>query len=814
MDRFLLDIRLGLRGLARGKGLTLGAALALALGVGATTTMFSIIHGGTRDLPFAEPRELVVLARTIPRLGVDDLAPRPFDYLSWSAEARSFEAMAAVARRAVNLSDAEHGPERASGALVTPDAFRVVGVGPALGRTFAAADAAPGAPATVVIGHDLWERRYDADPGILGRSIRVNGAAHTVIGVMPAGFGFPIHENVWLPLGFSASIPPDEGIDLIAFGRLRDGASLDRARVEMATIGDRLARAQPRTHADLGVSVRPFADIEMDPGMVPILYLMLFAVSFVLLIACANVANLLLARAATRTREVAVETALGASRARIVGRHLFESAVIALLGGLGGVAIAYVAVGFFDRASADILEAFWVDFRVDRTVLAFSSGLVGAAAILAGILPAVRASRTSVTAVLKDESTASGLRIGRVSRGLLVAEVALACGLLVVSGMLVRAALGLRAISLPFDARDIFSAQVGLTVEAFGGRDGDPDGTPRARTVSELARQLVAIPGTRAALASVLPGRGAGDRVFRLDGEPPPESGEIGTSTGVAMVSPGFLGVLGSRPARGRDLRWSDDRDAPPVALVNRSWVERFSAARDPIGRTLQLYRYSDRAWVPSGEPITVVGVVPDLQMQDPEDARGDGVYLSILQHEPYSVRVLARASGDPLALTGMIREGLRAVDPDLPLFEIATLYDAIYADKRVLDAFGTLFGVFGAGALFLTVIGLYGVVAFGVARRTREVGVRMALGARRADILGLIVRQGAGPLAIGGGLGLLLALALGFALSSALEFVSPADPVVFAGVLGSLALTALGGLLLPARRAAALDPLEALRHS
>lgn len=759
----------------------------------------------------------MVVTRTIPARGVDQVAPRTFDYLRWRDQARSFEGLAAFARRAVNLRDAEHGPERLSGALVTPGAFRLVGTEPALGRTFDAADATPGAPATVLLGHALWERRYGGDPDIVGRTVGVDGTPRTVIGIMPAGFGFPIHEEVWLPLAPSPSASPEAGPDLTVFGRLRDGVGLDRAGAEMATIARRLAGAAPRTHADLGARVIPFADVEMDPEIVPVLYLMLLAVSFVLLIACANVANLLLARAAGRTREVAVQTALGASRGRIIGRHLFESTLIAALGGAGGLAIALVAVAFFDTATAHIIEAFWVDFRVDGTVLAFSTALVGAAGILAGTLPALRASSISPGAVLKHDAGASGLRIGRLSRGLVIGEVALACGLLVVSGMLVRAALGIRSVPFPFEARDIFTAQVGLAAgDVLGSEAVPPAGgrSERGRIVLELARDLGALPGARAALTSVLPGRGAGSWVFRLEGEPPPQPGRAGSTTGVAMVSPGFLEVLGAAPLQGRDLHWSDDEAAPPVALVNRSWVERFSPDRDPLGRAIRLYGWTDGRWVPSGESLAIVGVVPDLQMQDPEDPRGDGIYLSIFQHEPYAVRVLARGAGDPLALAAPVRERLAAVAPDLPLFSIATLHRAIYSDKRVLDAFGTLFGLFGLGALFLTVVGLYGVVAFTAARRTREVGIRMALGADRADILRLILRQGLAPLAIGGGLGLLLALTLGFALGSRLEFVSPADPVVFLGVFGSLALTALGGLLLPARRAAALEPVEALRHT
>jgi predicted permease len=801
MDGFLIDIRHSLRSLRRSRGLLAGATLALALGIGATTTLFSLVHGALADLPFAEPDELVVLTRTLPRSDADDLGARPFDYLAWSAQQRSFEALAAFSSVAINLGDRGLRPQRVSGAWVTPSAFALLGATPAIGRGFREDDAGPAAAPVVMIGHDLWQGRYGADPDVVGREIRVNGEVRTLVGVMPAGFGFPVNESVWLPLATDGAPPPEQGRWLQVFGRLRDGVSPDAARTEMAIIADRLAQAQPATHADYGIRVMPFAHSEMDPNTDRILYLMLLAASFVLVIACANVANLLLARAATRTSEVAVRVSLGASRRRIVVQHLYESMAIALLGGAGGLLIAWAGVRFFDAATADIIEAFWIDFRVDRVVFGFATALVALAGVLAGILPALRTSRLSAAAVLKSEAGgATALRIGRLSRGLVIGELAFACGLLTVSGIFVKAAVGLRAIALPFPAREMLTAQLAVMENHIG------EPAARTRFVRDLDDRLRATPGIPAvALFSTLPGRGAGSWAFRLDqpliAAPVPEESRF---TGVVHVTPGFLEVLGARPLRGRDLAWSDDADAEPVALVNETWVRRFSSDRDPVGRSLTLF---------DAGRFTIVGVVPDLQVQDPEDGAAQGVYLSMLQSRPWGVRILARTAGDPLALASAVRGRVEAVDPDLPVFEIATLHDAIYADKRVLDAFGTLFGVFGAGALFLTVVGLYGVVSFGVTQRTREVGVRMALGADRREIAALVLRQGLRPLAIGGGIGLLLALGLARGIGSAIDFIDALDPLVFAGVFGALGLTAVSALLLPARRASAIEPLRALRH-
>jgi putative ABC transport system permease protein len=796
MDRFLLDIRHSLRALRRSRGLALGASVALALGIGATTTLFSIVRGGTSNLPFEEPDELVVLTTTSARQGRTDLPVRPFDLAAWSEQQASFEALAGFEQSAVNIADPGLRPERRSGVFIAPAAFALIGVSPERGRGLTEDDAQPAAPPVALIAHELWQARYAAAPDIIGRVIRVDGEARTIVGVMPPRFGFPVNQQVWLPLPITAAATPAEGPSYTVFGRLRDGVSLKEARVEMDAIAARLAQAYPATHAERGIHVMPFVDMEMDPENVPVLYLMMLAVSFVLVIACANVANLLLARAATRTKEVAIRMALGASRRRLVMQHLLESLTLAAIGGVAGVLLAYAGVRFFDLATANIIEAFWIDFRVDRTVLVFATSLVTIAGVSAGILPALRASGAPSAALLKDVTGAGSLRIGRLSRSLVVIELALMCGLLAVSGTFVKAALGLRAIDMPVPAREILTAQLSLVVTR------DDSIAHYNRMLRDITERIRTTPGVRAGtLISILPGRGAGNWTFTLDGAI--DSTSMRT-TGVVFVTPGFLDVLNAQVRNGRDLSWNDDERSAAVALVNESWVQRYSSDRDPIGRTIALE---------AAHPITIVGIVPDLQMQNPGDERADGVYMPLLQHAPYGVRVMARADAAPLALAAPIRDRIEALTPDLPLFEIATLHDAIYADASVLDAFGVLFAIFGAGALFLAVIGLYGVVSFGVTQRTREFGVRIAVGATRADILGLVLRQGGKALLLGGTIGMLLAIGLHRGLAAAIDIVQPGDVLLFAAVLGALTLTALVALLVPARRAARTEPLVALRH-
>jgi len=798
MEGFLSELRSSARILRRSPGLSLSAIMALAMGIGFTTIMFSIVHGGTRKLPFPEPGELVAVNKTAALRGGFDLGASAFDYLEWSRQQRAFEGLAAFQANSVNLAGDASRPDRRSGALVTPNTFALLGTNPLLGRVLLDADAAPGAPAVVLLGYDLWRARFQADSGIVGQVIRVNGTSREVVGVMPPRFGFPVHSELWLPLRIDPSATPSAGRgSLTIFGRLRDGIGAGEAQAEMATIANRMGRQFPATHEGLSARVYPFVETEMAPNTATILYLMLGVVSFALLIACANVANLLLARAAGRTRETAIRTALGARRSRIVIQHLLESLVLAAIGGGMGMGIAVFGVRYFARATAGIINAFWIDFRVDVPVMMFATALVAVAAVLAGIIPGLRASSANVAELLKDSSAGTtGLRIGRLARSLVGVEVALATGLLLMTMTFTKTAIGLHAVRLPFPADQVFTGQLGLLQETLGSTDR------RAALARDLTGRLDAIPGASAsALVSVLPGKGAGNPIFSLDA-PAADSSQSGPTTGLALVTPGFLDVLGAQVTRGRDLNWQDVATAPAVALVNQSWVRKFSNDRDPIGRQVW---FDDLA-------LEIVGVVPDLQMQDPGDPASDGVYASLLQVRPYVVRVMVRTAGDPLALTGAVRDAVEAVDRDLPLFEIATLREAIYADKKVLEAFGGLFFLFGVGALFLTVLGLYGVVSFAVRQRSREIGVRVALGATPRDVAALVLRQGAWLVGAGMAVGLLIAFALSRAMAANVDFIRPAAPLTYVAIAGVIGVTALAGLLRPVRRAVGLPPMTALR--
>jgi putative ABC transport system permease protein len=798
MDRWVLDVRATLRALRRSPGTAFIAVVALAMGIGFTTTMFSIVHGATRSLPFDEPEELVIVTSTIPRIGALDMGARPFDYQAWSADQHSFDALAAFATSATNLSRDGGSPERRDGALVTANAFGILGARAERGRLFTEADEAQNSTPVVIIGHDLWVKRYDSDPAIIGRVIRTDGKERTVIGVMPPGFAFPINAALWVPMINGPATDPEAGGQIRVFGRLADGVSIERASADIAATATRIREAYPDARGDYATRIYPFAESELPRELVRALYLMVGAVSFALLIACANVANLLLARAAARSRELVIRTALGASRRRVVGIHLVESLVLAGLGGVLGLAFATVAVRFFANATSSIIEAFWQQFRVDWTVVLFATLLVAIAAIAAGMAPGWRAASANAADALRDQSGGStGLRIGRLSRTLVVVQLAFSCGLLIMTAVFVRSALGLRATAFPFETRDILTAQLGFTSAQLS------DPAARNRELRDLMDGLSAVPGVRrVSMISALPGRGSGNWSFSLDGQSP-DAGGASPYTSIAFITPDFPEFLGTNMDRGRAFTWQDDLDAPAVALVNRSWVERYSAGIEPIGRRVSI----------GSADFQVVGVLPDLMPQDVEDSRADGIYIPMLQWRGLTnVRLMTLASGSPVSLAQPIRDAIRVVDADLPVYEFATLYDAIFADKKVLDVFGILFFLFGIGALFMTVIGLYGVVAFAVNRRTREIGIRVALGAHRGDVIAMVVRQGSRQVLIGLAAGLAIAFGLSRAIAAAIEPIRPADPLTFGVVAAVLALTALLALIAPARRALRVQPVDALR--
>ena len=772
------------------------AVVALAMGIGFTTTMFSIVHGATRPLPFADAHELVALEKVTPR-GSKYANTGAFDYGIWSAST-SLAALGAFESVEENLAGNGVEPERLRGVRITANTFPMLATTAVFGRALQPDDTRVGATPVVVLSHRLWARRFASDPALIGQTIRLTGTPHVVVGVMPEGFGFPVNASFWTPLALER-LTGQPGLRpfVTVFGRLAQSASFESARVELdalTTSGYRDVAGEQIASA-IRVRLMPFQDIETPREVIRGLYLLVVAVSFVMLIACANVANLLIARAATQARDVAVRLALGATRRRLVWNQLAETLSLAMVATVLGVAFAHAGTRLFAANTSHIIEAFWVDFRVDTSVLLFASALAGAAAMVAGLTPALRATRSNVADSLKDGAAgSSSLMIGRLSRWMIGGQVALACGLLAMTMVFARSSVNLHAVPWPFDPASILTFEIELP-------DARADDiAQRNRWLVEMNQALNATPGVEAVgFTTLLPGGADGGWDVSLD--KPAALGE-GQNTVVTLVSPEFFVVTGARALNGRLFSWDDDAGAARVAIVNTSFVRRHSPDRNPIGRVLFF----------AGRDHTIVGVVPDLMAKDVQQRQQDGIYVSILQSRPYGIRVMARGPAEPATMMPALRSAIRRIDPDLPLTEVFTLHEAVYREKRVLDVLSTLFLVFGIGALSLTAIGVYGVVSFAVTQRTREIGIRFALGATRAQVLRLVIGQGTRQLVVGVSIGLVLAVALSRGFAAAVEQLPPADAPLLSWIALAVVVTGAAAVTVPAYRATRTQILRALR--
>jgi putative ABC transport system permease protein len=803
MGSIARDLRHGLRTLVKTPVLATISVLTFALGIGLTTTMFSIVNGALRDLPLERADRLMHLERNNLSQGIDSMEVTLHDFLDWRQRQHAFQQLAAFYQGTANLSGTEDRPERYDGGFMTANAFDQLGVEPILGRTFVAGEDLPGAEPVVLLGYHVWQSRFHGDPGVVGHTVRLNGRTTTVIGVMPKGFRFPVNQDLWAPLSLdTAGIKRGEGITLEVYGRLKDGVSLDQARADLAAIAVQQAAEHPETNQGVGSVVKPYTREFIGEEAVQVLSVMLGAVFGVLLIACANVANLLLARSVLRTKEVAVRSALGATRRQILRQLLTETFLLAAGGAAGGLALAVAGVALFNRGLVDTEPPYWLDIRIDPTVLLFTLALVLVASLAAGLLPALQASGSKAAEVLKDESRgSSSFRLGRLSRILVVAEIAVSCGLLVGAGLMIKSIVELRTADFGIVQQGVFTARVGLAEAAY------PEPAERQRFFDDLLRSLRALPGVEsAALADSLPVAGSGRYRFAVEGAAYPTDNDYPRAR-LGVVTPGYFETLGVAPLAGRLLAEGDRADGLPVAVVNRPFAEHFFPGASPLGRRIRVGTSdSDKPWA------TVVGVVPDLHMGGSDNENPAGFYLPLAQDDARFMSIVARTQGDPLALTGAVRRAVIDLDPDLPIYFVRTMPEVIRRNTWFVGVFGALFAAFGAAALFLAAIGLYGVMAFSVSRRTQEVGIRLALGARTGQVLGMVFRQGMVQLGIGLLLGLGLAAALSRGIAVLLFQVEPWDPAVFAAIVAILGTSGLAACLLPARRAARVDPVVALR--
>ena len=804
MPPFPADLRFGLRMIARNRGLAAIAVAAFALGIGLTTITFSIVYGVLmRGLPFPQSDRLLHLEESRLAHGINSRAVSIPDFADWRAQQTAFEDLSGFAVGTANLAVAGEKPERYSAAYTTGNMFDLVRVRPHIGRGFSGADDAPGAPQVAVLSDELWRSRFGADRGVLGRAIRVNGEPTTIVGVMPRGFRFPILQDLWINLRPDpAAVPRGEGRRLEVFGRLEPGWSLEGAGANLAEITRRLGEAYPETNQGVAPLVKPYAEEFIGREVAAMLYTMLAGVFGVLLIACANVANLLLARTALRGREVAIRTALGASRARLVIQLLSETLLMAAIGAALGLVIAAAGIRMFNNAMVSAQPPFWIDIRLHPPVLLFSLGLALAASLAAGLVPALQASGARMYDVLKDESRgSSGFRLGRFSRGLVLTEIALSCALLVAAGLMIKSVVRLRNVDFGFPSTQVFTAEIALFESA------EPDTAARALFLEDLVPRLAAIPGVHAAaIASTIPGEEGNFDYVAIEGHAYAAEQDY-PEMRYSAVSPGFFDIFNARPLQGRVIEPSDRLGALPVAVVNTSFAKTHFAGESPIGRRIRFGRSGSK------EPWrTIVGVVPDRHMDGVENEEPEGVYVPLSQRPHEFLSLVATAEGNPMALAAQVAGAVARLDPDLPVFNIMSHAELVSRRTWYYRVFGTLFMVSGLVALFLASIGLYGVMAFSVSRRRHEFGVRMALGASGHAILRLVLGQGLRQLALGIALGLGVGMLLARGLEIVLFGVDPSDGPVYAGIVAVLGLTGIVACLVPARRATRIQPLTALR--
>ena len=801
------DIRYALRMLAKNPAFTAIAIVALALGIGANSAIFSVVNAVLlRPLPFKHPEQLVMLWENASHMGFPQNTPSPANFLDWQKQSQSFTGMAAMAERSFNLTGVGE-PERLDGRRVSANLFDLLGVPAALGRTFVPDDDRPGTH-VVVLSYSLWQRRFGSDPEIIGRALALNGESYTIIGVVPRFVQLPGFENrkdqLWMPIAF----PPEEAAQrgnhfLEVIARLKSGVTLKQAQAEMETIAARLAGQYPDDNTRIGAVVVPLHE-QVVGDMKPALLVLLGAVAFVLLISCANVANLLLARAAVRQKEIALRLAIGASRARLTRQFLTESVLLALFGAGFGLLLALAGIRIlktFIPSTISQVDAITIDARV----LMFTALLAVITGIAFGIAPAIHGSHLNLNDTLKEGGRdSSGGRKGNRARGLLViGEVAVSFVLLVGAGLLINSFLHLRNLDPGFRVDHLLTMKVDLSEVKY------PDRDRRAAFFDEVIRRVRALPGVQsAAVAGNLPLTYNGDSMtISVEGvpDPPPDQRP---DVIYRVIGPDYFRTMGIPIIRGRDLTDQDKADAKDVVVISEKTAQYFWPGQDPIGKRLKPGSITSN--IPWRQ---VIGIVKDVRQNDLIAPPKMQMYFNYRQLKTLTANALVvRTTIDPMSLAPSVRNVIWSVDKDQTVADIDTM-DNIVAEALARQRFSMLLlGLFAVLALLLASVGIYGVISYSVAQRTREIGIRIALGARRADVLQMTVKQGLKLVGAGMMLGLIAAFLLTRVMASLLFGISATDPITFVGISLVLVAVAIIASYVPALRATRVDPIIALR--
>ncbi len=805
MDAFLNDIRYASRNLIKRPAFTLIAAITLALGIGANTAIFSSFYALLlKPLPFPELHRVVAVWDSYPSRGVKRNEVAMANYLDWRAQNQSFEQLALYRWWSANLTGIDP-PERIQGFQVTANFLETLGVKPIMGRNFTAEENQPGKEAVTIITYALWQRRFGGDPDILGKTITLSGVACTVVGVMPEKFAYPANAEVYNPIAIAPQLASSRQFNsYYVVGRLKPGASVQSAQADIDSITTRLEQQYPETNTGVRASVFPIVADTVRKYELGI-WMGMAAVAFVLLIACANVANLMLARASGRQKEIALRAALGASRWRIIRQLLTESSIVALFGGALGVLVAVWGIDALRAANPGDAAKFapgWNQLGINFTVLVFTIALSLLSGLLFGLAPALQVSKPNLNEALKDGSRQTSGRSHRLRSSLVILEFALSLVLLVGAGLFFRSFIAVFKTDPGFNPDNVLTMNLILSATKYR------EESQSAAFYADLVQRVKAEPGVQSAAAvNYLPLGGSNSSdAYLIEGEAEPAPGKENIGR-YRVCTPDYFTTMQIPLLRGRGFTEQDKAGAPPVVIVNETLARKHWPGQAAMGKRIRFHAPLDRApW------MEVVGVIKDVKHELTLEVTPE-YYLPHAQDVWRSMVVVARTAVDPSSLAGSIRQDVWSIDKDQPVFDVRTMQEVRSMSVALQQFNSMMIGIFAAVALLLAAIGIYGVMAFAVTQRTREIGIRMALGARKTDVLKLVVANGMRLAVIGLAIGLVASWALTRFISTLLFGVEPTDPLTFSVVSVCLLAAAFLACYLPARRATKVDPLEALRY-